>query len=250
MTIFHNIYSVGWLQTDDYSLQTFAYQGFNRPLISLTFDDGYASFYNNGLPLLKKYGLTSTDYIITGSVNNDPAYMTTAMLKGLYASGNEIASHTVTHPDLTTLSATNMDNELKNSQAQLQSWLGVPIVNFASPYGAYNQQVVTDAQKYYRSYRGVEAGYNAKNNFDQYHLMVQNMLSTTTLAQVQGWVNQAKATNTWLILVYHQVDPSTASGDYNTYPSDLDAQLAAIKSSGVTVKTVNQALDELLPQLP
>lgn len=249
MTIFHNIYSVGWLTIDDYSLTPFSYQGFTRPIVSVTVDDGYASFYNNGLPILKKYGLVSTDYIITSVIDNDPAYMTSSMVKGLYASGQEIGSHTVTHPDLTTLSATKMDAELKNSQVFLQNLLGVPVTDFASPYGSYNQQVITDADKYYKSHRGVQAGYNAKNNLDANNLMVQNLLSTTTLAQVQAWLAEAKATNTWLILVYHQVDPSTASGDYNTYPADFDAQMAAIKASGMAVETVSQALQEVQSQL-
>lgn len=249
VTIYHNVYSVGWLTTDDFSLTRFSYQGFTRPIISITDDDGYASFYNNGLPLLQKYDLVSTDYIITSVLNNDPAYMTSAMVKSLDASGQEIGSHTLTHPDLTTLSATKMDNELKNSQTFLQNLLGKPVTDFASPYGAYNTQVWTDAQKYYQTYRGVEAGYNAKNNFDVSHLMVQNLVSTTTLAEVQSWIDTAKATNTWLILVYHQIDPDTAAGDYNTYPSDFDAQLAAIKASGVAVETVNQALNEITPQL-
>jgi peptidoglycan/xylan/chitin deacetylase (PgdA/CDA1 family) len=249
VTFFHNIYSVGWLTTDDYSLTSFSYQGFSRPIASLTFDDGYASFYDNGLPLLQKYGFKSTDFIITGSVDTDPAYMTSTQVKGLYAAGNEIGSHTVTHPDLTTLSATKQDSELKNSQVFLQNLLGVPIKDFAAPYGAMNQQIYLDGDKYYQSLRGVEAGYNAKNNFNTNNLLVQNIVSTTTVADIQGWIAEAQATNTWLILVYHQVDPSTSAGLYNTYPADLDNQLAAIKASGIAVETVSQALNELKPQL-
>ena len=251
VTFYHAIFSVGYLQTDNFSLAPFTYQGFKRPIVSLTFDDGYASFYNNGLPLLQKYGMTSTDYIISGYINNDPAYMTVAMLKTLNADGNEIASHTVTHPDLTTLSFAQMDGELKNSKNALQTWLNKPVTDFASPYGAYNQQVATDAQKYYATYRGVQPGFNAKNNFDAYHLQVQNLLVSTTLAQVQQWVTEAQATNTWLILVYHQVDPTLnpSTEPYNTYPSDLDAQLSYIKSTGIAVENVNQAMTELSPQL-
>lgn len=249
LSLFHCIFSVGWLTTDNFSLKAFSYQGFNRPIVSITDDDSYLSYYNNGLPILKKYGLTATDYIITGSLNNDPAYMTSGMVKNLYAAGHEIGSHSVTHPDLTTLSATKMDAELKNSQTFLQNLLGVPITDFAAPYGAYNQQVVTDAQKYYQSYRSVEAGYNSKNNFDAYHLMVQNVVSTTTTAEIQAWLDEAKATNTWLILVYHQVDPSSAAGEYNTYPSDFDTQMSAIKASNITVETIAKALKETEAQL-
>ena len=189
----HNIYSVGWLTTDDYSLTPFSYQGFNRPIISITDDDSYASFYNNGLPILQKYGLTSTDYIITSYIDNVSGYMSSAQVKGLYAAGQEIGSHSVDHPDLTTLTAAQQDAELKNSQTFLQNLIGVPITDYAAPYGSYNQQVETDAAKYYKSSpSSTDPGYNAKNNFDSSHLMVQNLDDTTTLAQVQSWIAEAK----------------------------------------------------------
>ncbi|MGD0284408.1 MAG: polysaccharide deacetylase family protein [Candidatus Saccharimonadales bacterium] len=249
INIEHNIFGVGWLTTDDYNLAPFSYQGLNRPLISITDDDSYASFYTNGLPILQKYGLTSTDYIITSYIDNVDGYMSSAQVKGLYAAGEEIGSHSVDHPDLTTLTATQQNAELQNSQIFLQNLIGAPVTDYAAPYGSTNSQVVANADKYYKSYRGVEAGYNAKNNFDANNLLVQNVIDTTTLAQIQSWIAEAQATNTWLILVYHQVDPDSAAGEYNTYPSDFDAQMSAVKASGITVETVSQALKEVEAQL-
>jgi len=250
ISIYHSIYSVGWLQTDDLSLSTYSTVGFQRPVISLTFDDGWESYYKNGVPILNKYGFTSTDYIISGYLG-DADYMTKAQVKQLYTMGHEIGSHTVDHPDLTSLSATKLNTELKNSQSTLQTVIGAPVTDFASPYGAYNQTVLNNIKQYYSSHRSVDTGFNAKSNFDVYDIKVQNMVSTTTLAQVQSWVQQAQASNTWLVLVYHQVDSSLnkTSEPYNTYQSDLDAQLAYIKSTGIAVETVKQAIAELTPQL-
>jgi hypothetical protein len=251
LTLYHSIYSVGWLQTDDFSLTPYTTVGFNRGIVSVTFDDGWKSYYTNGLPVLKKYGITSTDYIISGVLGTDPDYMTKTDLKQLQAAGHEIGSHTVTHSDLTTLSAAKLDSELKNSQAQLQATLGVPVVNIASPYGSYNQTVLNNIKRYYRSHRSVESGFNAKSNFDIYDIKVQNLVSTTPVSQVQSWIDEAKNSNTWLVLVYHQVDPKLdkAAEPYNTYTSDLDAEMAYLKSSGVATETINQALNELVPQL-
>lgn len=250
---FHNIYQVGWLTTDDYSMTSFSYQGLNRLIVSLTFDDGYTSFYNYGLPLLQKYGFKSTDYIISSMITSgNSTYMTSAQVQSLYNAGEEIGSHTVTHPDLTTLSFAQMDAELQNSQATLQSLLGVPVKDFATPYGAANDQVITDAKKYYNSVRGVEEGYNAKNNFNPYNILVQNVVVTTPVSQVEQWIQQAQATNTWLVLVYHQVDPTLTNKTaqpYNTYPADLDSELSYLQSTNIAVETVSQALAEITSQL-
>lgn len=248
IVIFHDIYSVGYLTTDDFSLTPFSYQGFNRALVSITDDDGFASLYTNGLPVLQKYGLPSTAYAISSYIGT-AKYMTATQLKSLAAAGVEIGSHSVDHADLSTQSPTAQDSELKNSQTTLQKLLGKPVTDYAAPYGAYNQQIVTDAKKYYQSYRGVQAGYNARNNFDAMNLQVQNIVSTTTVAQVQSWLQEAAATNTWLILVYHEIDTNPTDATYNTTPTDFDAQMAAVKNSGLTVSTVSQALAELKPQL-
>jgi peptidoglycan/xylan/chitin deacetylase (PgdA/CDA1 family) len=42
-----------------------------RPLVSLTFDDGYASFHEHALPVLKRYGAHATAFVVTGSIGRE-----------------------------------------------------------------------------------------------------------------------------------------------------------------------------------
>lgn len=248
VVLYHDIYSVGYLQTDDFSLTPFKYQGFKRALVSITDDDGFANFYANGLPVLKKYGLKSTDYIIS-SYLDQPLYMTSAQVKALHTAGMEIGSHSVDHPDLTAMTAAQQDAELKNSQSTLQKLLGVKVNDYAAPYGAFSNEVTTDAAKYYQTYRTTLPGYNGKNNFNAMNLYVQNVTSTTTTADIQGWLQEAKATNTWLVLVYHEVSTTPTDTVDGISPANFDAQMAAVKNSGIVTKTVAQAMTEIKPQL-
>ena len=39
-----------------------------KPLVSLTFDDGYANFHSQVLPVLKRYCVPATAFVVTGSV--------------------------------------------------------------------------------------------------------------------------------------------------------------------------------------
>jgi peptidoglycan/xylan/chitin deacetylase (PgdA/CDA1 family) len=179
--------------------------------------------------------------------------MTDANVKSLYADGQEIASHTITHDDMTTETAATLKNELSESQSTLAGIIGAPVTDMAYPYGEYNTAVQAETKDYYTGARGVEDGLNSKDNFNAMDLKVQNIYNTTTTAQVADWVAQAQATNTWLIFVYHSVDPDTTSdidgGIYNVTPTQLTDQLAAIKASGVVVETMKQALAEVTPQL-
>lgn len=250
-TVLIAISSVGWLETDDYSLTAYRQSGFSEPLVSLTFDDGLLSTYTNGLPLLKKYGLISTEYIVSGKIGT-ASHMSASQISDFQTGGSEIASHTVDHTDLTTLSSSQADVELSQSQATLRQLFGSSVAaDFASPYGQYNYPVITAIKTYYRSHRSIDAGFNSKDGFDPYDVKVQNVNSDTTPAEVAGWVNHAIATKTWLVLVYHGVEDQVPSGDpYTVSTSDLDNELAQVKASGVKVVTMNEALNEITSQLP
>ena len=247
VTIYHLIYSTGSITIDDASLKTYTEVGFNRALVSLTFDDGWASSYTSGLPLLQKYGFVSTQYIISGYLGAQD-YMTIPMIAAFQTQGSEIGSHTVDHPDLTTLSQADLTYELSQSQKTLQSTFGPAVAkDFASPYGAYNQNVLATIAQYYQSHRSTDTGYNSKDSFNAYNILVQNVDITTTPAQVAAWVAQAQVTSTWLVLVYHQVD--TSGGEYSVTPANLDTELSNIKASNIVVKTMQQALTEVQSQL-
>ncbi|MFI5240397.1 MAG: polysaccharide deacetylase family protein [Candidatus Saccharimonadia bacterium] len=252
VTIFHLIHSVGTLTTSDFSLAPYIPVGFSRPLLTLTFDDGYDNMFTQALPLLQNYGFNSTQFIITSDINTT-GYMTTAQVQAMSKAGTEMASHTVTHNDLTQETSAQVLTELAQSQSVLAAWIGLPVTDLAYPLGLYTSSIEGQVKTYYTAARGVEDGLNSKDNFNIYDIKAQNVYDTTTTAQISDWVAQAQATNTWLVLVYHSVDPNTASpidgGIYNITPSQLDSQLAAIKTSGIQVETMQQAIQEIAPQL-
>lgn len=113
--------------------------------IVLTFDDGYRNAYTTAFPLLKKYGMIGTFYIITGNVG-DPAYVTWPELEEMNAAGMEIGAHTQTHAFLTRLSAWKAFYEIWGSRLILAKHLRTPITTFAYPYNDHNPQVVALAQ--------------------------------------------------------------------------------------------------------
>jgi peptidoglycan/xylan/chitin deacetylase (PgdA/CDA1 family) len=252
IAIYQILAKKGYIVSDDYSLSEYIPLPLNRGLVSVTFDDGWTNQYTNAFPMLTKYGLPATFYIISGELTDQPDYMTATQVKNLQQAGHEIGSHSVTHPDLTTVSAAQLQNEMKNSQVTLQSVVGVPITNFAYPFGAYNSSTIAVGKQYYQSQRSVDRGLNTKDNFDLTRLKIQEVDSNISQAQVQGWINAAMAQKAWLVLVYHEiaVTPSDPTDQlYTTQPGDLDSELSYLKNSGVTVLTVNQAIHEITPQL-
>lgn len=107
-----------------------------KPL-ALTFDDGYADMYYNAFPLLKKYNMKGTMYIIVNAVGT-PGYLTEGQLREMDQSGLvEIASHTLNHANLFKTSSKNAVYELSESKARLEKILERPVASFAYPYGFF-----------------------------------------------------------------------------------------------------------------
>lgn len=248
LTFLHVLTGVGYVQVDDVTFTQAPGLPFSRGLVSLTFDDSYETDYTNVLPVLRQSGAVATHYTLAGFLGT-PGRLTVEMLTALQQAGDEIASHTVNHGDLTTLSPDDLAYELATSRSFLEARGLGPVVGFASPFGSYNRAVLTAITGQYQSHRTVDVGYNSADDFDIYRLKVQTIQATTTIAEVEAWAAQAAASRSWLILVYHAVaDPPPDV--YDTTPANLSAHLAAVARKGLPVLTVRDALAEIVPQLP
>ncbi len=117
-----------------------------RPVI-LTFDDGYQDFYTDVFPLLKKYNVAATQYVISG-VLDTPNYMTTEQVREVAQSGLvEIGAHTVHHKNLPSLSLEEARVEIEKSREELEKIFEMNIVSFAYPYGGFNDKLAELVKK-------------------------------------------------------------------------------------------------------
>jgi peptidoglycan/xylan/chitin deacetylase (PgdA/CDA1 family) len=230
--------------------------------VSFTFDDGLESIYTQAAPTLAKYGLTGTNYVVTGCVgmntapntchaNTDAKYMTWAQVQAVQNSyGWEIGSHTATHPYLASsdagdgqpnvLTPAQVANEMTTSKAAFTAH-GINATDFASPYGDYNNNVLAEVAKVYESHRGFA---DQNNNIWSYNDMILNNMQVqagVSVAQVKARIDQAIANKEWLILTFHDIktNPSTDPGDYEYKTSDLDQIAAYAKAKASQIKTVN-----------
>lgn len=210
-------------------------------MASITFDDGYANQYQNGRPLLNARGLKATYYLI-GDAFSWSGHMNGTMAQQLASEGNELGNHTMNHPNLTTLSASQTATEFANAQSAIIAQTGVTPTTCAYPYGASNSTVTNTAAQYFKACRTTDGGLNTAANYAPYSLKMFYVLSNTTAAQVQAAAANAKATNSWVIFVYHGVTPGTPSSTYDVSATNLAAQLDAIKSTNIPVYTVAGAL--------
>lgn len=113
-------------------------------IVSITVDDGYLSFFENGLPLLKKYGFTATLFVNTSTIGGND-YMNWDQIKETQNQGIEIGNHSDTHPYFLDVSertsATFFKQEVESAQIEMTQELGKAPLVFAYPYGEVNEEM-------------------------------------------------------------------------------------------------------------
>jgi peptidoglycan/xylan/chitin deacetylase (PgdA/CDA1 family) len=109
-----------------------------KPVV-LTFDDGYRDVLGKASPVLARWHLHATTYVITDRISGpDPSFLTWPQLAILERRGIEIGSHTVHHLELPGLSDSDALHELVDSRRTLEAHLRHPVQWFAYPAGAFD----------------------------------------------------------------------------------------------------------------
>jgi len=72
----------------------------DEKVVCIVFDDGWKSQLD-AIPIMEQYNFTAT-FAIVASYTNYPAYMNWAEIASVARKGHDIASHTLTHPYLST----------------------------------------------------------------------------------------------------------------------------------------------------
>jgi peptidoglycan/xylan/chitin deacetylase (PgdA/CDA1 family) len=118
-----------------------------RPVV-LTFDDGFADFFTDALPVLKQFNFTATLYVATAFVNSTSRWLqrekemtrpmvTWEQLTEISAQGIECGSHGHRHLQLDTLPSSVVQEEIIHSKLLLERYLGGNVSSFAYPFGYY-----------------------------------------------------------------------------------------------------------------
>lgn len=200
----------------DNSMDTFEFHWpeDKKMALSLTFDDGQQSQIDSGIPILDKYGIKATFYLLPGEGLE--------AWKDVPKNGHEIGNHTYHHPcstnyDFTSANSlenytmTRMFNDLNLENEIFKKVLGVHPVSFAYPCGqtfigkgAHTQSYVPLISKMFESGRLYSGGTVNPVFCDLSQLPSEN-IDNVSFDKIRKLIDDAKDTGKWLILTGHSI---------------------------------------------
>ena len=212
--------------------------------VIISFDDGYYSIYKYAYPILKKYDVPCTIALIASYVKNgqprnnaEPLnFMNTGEVRQMMNDLDiDIASHSMTHKDLTKLGIKSRQYELLESKKFLDSLFKQTTITFVYPYGRTDAQLI-DLTKAAGYQLGRSTRWGEPNLWvDRYKIPIKEVRTTTTPAEIISHIRHHKTT----VLLFHRIVPqparfteySTQSFDnlIRTLKSDNQIQLLTLK---------------------
>jgi len=212
-------------------------------MVTFRFDDGLMSQYDNARPILAKYNYPAslyvfTDPLVAGDWND---YMKWSHVKDLQDNYNwEIGSHTKSHPYLLSLSTSELIEELSGSKTILQQQ-GFNISSFVSPFGTYGGRELATVARFYENH-GSAWPYDLNTfPYDDYGVYVQEVRGSTSIETVKGWIDQAKAENKWLVLLFHGI-VELSPGEYEYSKDGFETIVDYVNSSNLPVVNITEGL--------
>jgi len=149
----------------------------DHPGVAVTFDDGFSDFHRHALPVLIRWKIPATLFMVSRRIGKSNDWMhnrgfperpllSLGQLQEIRDAGITIGSHTCTHARLSEISSNTeqLDEELHESRRELEQMLDQEVNHFAYPYGLHDERTMAAVKKAgYKTACSTRSGFNRED---------------------------------------------------------------------------------------
>jgi len=230
----------------------------SQPIVTISFDNGWASTWTQVMPQLSLYGFKGDFFIIPYDQITDHtgSFATVQQLQALQAQGMEMDCHTYDHTSLATTTAAFDDQEfLRCKNWLLQNGLYNGLNGLAWPNGDYSTTSVTEAQKYFSFSRGIDNNSavippDVAPPAFAYNIPALDVVSSTATSTFASMLTACKTGNEWCNFYFHDITTGTPSNADQMASSTFASMMQILSASGMSVQTYGQVINSLQARNP
>lgn len=234
-----------------------------KAVVTIIDDDGYSEVMTVLKPMVDALNL-KVDIAMPTSFLDTTGRLTSAQLVSLYKEGFGVLSHSHTHPNLSTLTESQLDDEMRISKNILNN-LGIDPVGIVFPFNARSRLVCQYSRQYYQL--GIGKVYVANEDLNRSPVRSAQLTRRElgwggsqalegntsalegSLEQCQYYVDKAISEGSWLIFVTHTAQSNAterqAMADGMAYiASKRDAGLIDVLITEEAVKRFGNKYDD------
>lgn len=213
-------------------------------VVSLCFDDIYATNWTTARPIMDAYGYGGTMYAIPSRAT--ASFVTTDQMHQMEAaSGWEVAGHGLT--DLTSLSASAAEADVLATKTWLLENGFRGAGHYAYPGGGYSPTIEAILRRYYTSARTIVSvmRHETLPPANPHRLRSPSVSPLTSSATVTGYIDNCIANDSWLILTFHDLvvsSPNSVQWEISKFQAVMDY----LSANSVAVHPVGDVLSRVL----
>lgn len=214
---------------------------FERPTLSISFDDAPVSATREGATILEEAGVRGTFFVSAGLAGRDSpmgVYAGFDDFRRLADAGHEIGCHTFSHLDCGRACGDVIASDVTLNDATLLEH-GFRTETFAYPYGEVSTLAKQMLGPRFKALRTVNAGM-VDGTADLNWLPGVGVEGSGGEAKARKWLDKAKARNAWVVLYTHDVRETPS--EWGCTPDALRGLLKGALDDGFQVLTVRDAL--------
>lgn len=143
---------------------------FPRNTVVITFDDGFKDNYAYAYPILKKYKIPATIFLISDFIGKKNEHLSWEQVSEMLSNNITFGSHTRTHSYLPDVNRDIAWEEISGSKKQIEEKIGKKILYFSYPAGGFNKEIKNQVKLAgYKAACTTNRGFD-KSNRDVYEL--------------------------------------------------------------------------------